>query len=134
MQTNIEEKKLASGGKPYTDEFRRSVVTHWLESGKSARKVADEFGIRQWNLRDWRLKFGPAARKPEDPQPETADGLRAENARLRRELARVTSQREILKKLPCLLAAAPREMKITLVAGQAAGGRESGIVLVPRVR
>lgn len=98
MQTNTEEKKPGSGEKPYTDEFRRSVVTHWLESGKPARKVAEEFGIRQWNLRDWRFKYGPAPKAPEDPQPETADALRAENLRLRRELARVTSQREILKK------------------------------------
>ena len=34
--------------KPYTDEFKRSVVEHWLESGKSARKVAEEFGIKQY--------------------------------------------------------------------------------------
>lgn len=98
MQANTAEKKLGSGEKPYTEEFRRSVVTHWLESGKSARKVAEEFGIHQWNLRDWRFKYGPAPKALEDPQPETAEGLRAENLRLRRELARVTSQREILKK------------------------------------
>jgi transposase len=98
MQTSTEEKKTGNGQKPYTEEFKRSVVTHWVESGKSARKVADEFGIRQWNLRDWRFKFGPAPKRPEDPMPETAEGLRAENLRVRRELARVTSQREILKK------------------------------------
>jgi transposase-like protein len=73
-------------------------VTHWVESGKSARKVAEEFGIRQWNLRDWRFKFGPAPKGMDDPMPETAEGLRVENRRLRQELARVTTQREILKK------------------------------------
>lgn len=98
MQANTAEKKVRSGEKPYTEEFRRSVVTHWLESGKSAREVAEEFGIHPWNLRDWRFKYGPAPKALEDPQPETAEGLRAENLRLRRELARVTSQREILKK------------------------------------
>lgn len=98
MQTSTEEKTVVKTGKGYTDEFRRSVVAHWLESGKPARKVAEEFGVKQWNLRDWRFKYGPAPKAPEDPQPETADGLRAENLRLRRELARVTSQREILKK------------------------------------
>ena len=97
MQTNSEEKQGAAE-KPYTDEFKRSVVTHWIESGKSARKVAEEFGIRQWNLRDWRVKFDPAFKQPEDPTPETPEALRAEVRRLRLELARVTSQREILKK------------------------------------
>ena len=98
MQTNTEEKKVGKGDKPYTDEFKRSVVAHWVESGQSARKVAEEFGIKQWNLRDWRFKFGPAPKGPDDPVPETAEGLRAENRRLRQELTRVTSQREILKK------------------------------------
>jgi transposase len=60
--------------------------------------VAEEFGIHQWNLRDWRFKFGPAPKAPDDPQPESAEELRAENRRLRQELARVTNQREILKK------------------------------------
>ena len=98
MQTNTEEKRPGKEQKPYSEEFKRSVVTHWVESGKSARKVAEEFGIRQWNLRDWRLKFGPTPKGPDDPMPETAEGLRAENRRLRQELARVTTQREILKK------------------------------------
>ncbi len=98
MQTNKESGEIGSARKPYTDEFKRSVVEHWLESGKSARKVAAEFGIKQWNLRDWRFKFGPARKGPEDPTPETPEGLRTEVQRLRLELARVTSQREILKK------------------------------------
>lgn len=98
MQTNQEERQIKNGQGRYTEEFKRSVVNHWLESGKSARAVAAEFGIKQWNLRDWRFKFAPAPKRPEDPQPETAEGLRNENRRLRQELARVTSQREILKK------------------------------------
>jgi transposase len=97
MQTNGEEKR-AAGGKPYSEEFKRSVVTHWMESGKSARQVAEEFGIKQWNLRDWRVKFDPERKGPEDPTPESPEALRMEVRRLRLELARVTSQREILKK------------------------------------
>jgi transposase len=97
MQTDSEEKGLAKS-KPYTEEFKRSVVTHWLESGKSAREVAEEFGIKQWNLRDWGVKFDPVRQEPEDPTPQTPEALRAEVRRLRLELARVTSQREILKK------------------------------------
>jgi transposase-like protein len=97
MQTDIKEKG-AINTKPYTEEFKRSVVTHWMESGKSARKVAEEFGIKQWNLRDWRVKFDPAPQEPEEATPQTPEALRAEVRRLRLELGRVTSQREILKK------------------------------------
>ena len=97
MQTDMEGKKLGSA-KPYTEEFKRSVVTHWIQSGKSARKVAEEFGIKQWNLRDWRVKFDPACKQPDEATPETPEALRGEVRRLRIELARVTSQREILKK------------------------------------
>ena len=97
MQTDTEKKGTANS-QPYTEEFKRSVVTHWMESGKSARQVAEEFGIKQWNLRDWRVKFDPACKGPEEPTPETPEALRTEVRRLRLELARVTSQREILKK------------------------------------
>lgn len=98
MQTNTEDRPKGTDRGRHTEEFKRSVVTHWIESGKSARKVAEEFGIHQWNLRDWRFKFGPAPKAPDDPQPENPEELRAENRRLRQELARVTNQREILKK------------------------------------
>ena len=94
----FERKETMQTNKPYTDEFKRSVVEHWLESGKSVRKVAEEFGVKQWNLRDWRFKFGPAPKGPEDPMPESPEAMQRELQRLRKELARVTSQREILKK------------------------------------
>ena len=97
MQTDTDQTGRAKN-KAYTEEFKRSVVTHWMESGKSARRVAEEFGIKQWNLRDWRVKFDPACKQPDDPTPETPEGLLREVRRLRLELARVTSQREILKK------------------------------------
>jgi transposase-like protein len=37
----------------YNEEFKRSVVEHWRNSGKSAVEVAKEFGPNVWNLRDW---------------------------------------------------------------------------------
>jgi transposase-like protein len=98
MQTNVEEPKSIKAHKEYTEEFKRSVVAHWVESGKSARIVAEEFGIKQWNLRDWRFKFGPAPKGPEDPVSDSPEGLQREIRRLRQELTRVTTQREILKK------------------------------------
>lgn len=97
MLSSTEEKKVGRT-EAYTDEFKRSVITHWLESGKAAVKVAAEFGVKPWNLRDWRHKFAPAPKAPNDAIAETPEAMRSEIRQLRQELARVTSQREILKK------------------------------------
>jgi transposase-like protein len=98
METKSEERKTRNEHKTYTDEFKKSVVTQWVESGKPARVVAEEFGIKQWNLRDWRFKFGPPPKAPDDPVGDSPEALQREIRRLRQELARVTTHREILKK------------------------------------
>ena len=70
--------------------FKREAVTLWLNSGKSAREIAEELGILDRQLYDWKAAGVGLA---------TAQGdLDAENAALRRELARVREQRDILKK------------------------------------
>ena len=40
--------------KNYTEEYKRSIVDHWCNSGKTAKEVAQEFGTHIWNLRDWK--------------------------------------------------------------------------------
>ena len=84
--------------KRYTEEFRRSVVDHWQSSGKTAKEVAQEFGVNFWNLRDWKRQYGPKAAAGDGAEPKTAEELARENQQLRRELARMTMQRDILKK------------------------------------
>lgn len=84
--------------KSYSDEFRRSVVDHLLNSGKSTAQVAREFGITSNNLRQWKLRYGPAAKPIDSAEPKSPEELARENEQLRKELARVTLQRDILKK------------------------------------
>jgi transposase len=84
--------------KKYTEEFRRSVVDHWLANGKSAAQISKEFGVNIWNLRDWKRRYGPSAAPMDAAEPKTPAELARENQQLRRELARVTMQRDILKK------------------------------------
>ena len=84
--------------KNYTQEFKRSVIDHWESSGKTAAQVAQEFGVNIWNLRDWKRQYGPAAKPVDAPLPKTAEEMSREIQQLRRELARVTMQRDILKK------------------------------------
>src|SRR5687768_7176387 len=90
-----------TGGKSgagYTEEFKRSVVDHWCHSDKTAEQVAQEFGVKIWNVRDWRRRYGPTHKPVDAPIPEKPEELKRELQQLRKELARVTTQRDILKK------------------------------------
>ena len=83
----------------HAEEFRRSVVDHLLNSsGKSIAQVAREFGISSEKLRKWKSRYGPAASPLDAPSPQTPEQLARENEALRKELARVIMQRDILKK------------------------------------
>jgi transposase len=85
--------------KNHTEEFRRSVVDHLLNSsGKSIAQVAREFGISAGKLRVWKMRYGPAVSPVDAPPPQSAEELARENETLRKELARVIMQRDILKK------------------------------------
>jgi transposase-like protein len=94
----LKEEKKARTAQKYDEQFRRSVVEHWAEGGKTAATVAKEFGVNVWNLRDWKRRYEPRPKPPGGPQSDSVEGLRLENQALRQQLARVTSQREILKK------------------------------------
>ena len=97
----MERNRGSAGGpkKVYTDEFRRSVVDHLLNSsGKTIAEVAREFGVGSQNLRQWKLRYGPAASPVDTPAPQTPEELARENEQLRKELGRVIMQRDILKK------------------------------------
>jgi len=84
--------------KHFTEEFKRSVVDHWKSSGKTAGQIAQEFGVNIWNLRDWNRQYGAAAKPVDAPMPKTPEEMNREIQQLRKELARVTMQRDILKK------------------------------------
>lgn len=106
MEETLNEGKRSKTYKKYDEQFRRSVVDHWANSGQSALTVAKEFGINVWNLRDWKRQYEPSPKRPGGPQPDTVEGLRIENQALRQQLARATSQREILKKTLAIISEA----------------------------
>ena len=106
MEEALKERKKSGPPKKYDEQFRRSVVEHWAQSDKTAATVAKEFGVNIWNLRDWKRRYEPPLKPVDGPQPETAEGLRLENQALRQQLARVTSQREILKKTLAIISEA----------------------------
>jgi len=80
--------------KRYDEAFKRAAVDMALNSGKTVHQIAGELGVSVWNLRDWKKAYGPQT--PKDVR--TTAELESEVEELRRELIRVKTQRDILKK------------------------------------
>lgn len=80
-------------GLRYTEEFRRDAVAQVTERGYSVLEVSRRLGISSKSLYDWKKQY-------HKPEPERAkEAVQAsEVRRLKAELARVTEERDILKK------------------------------------
>ena len=82
------------GSNTYSDDFKRDAVAQITERGYPVREVSDRLGVSAYSLYAWNKKFAKAA-----SGDASSD---AEIRRLKRELARVTEERDILKKgEPC---------------------------------
>ncbi|SHM77705.1 transposase [Roseovarius litoreus] len=80
------------GTSHYSDEFKRDAVLQITVRGYPDREVSRRLGVSTHSLYKWVKLFGdPAPKKPSVDHE-------AENQRLKRELARMTEEREILKK------------------------------------
>jgi|WetSurMetagenome_2_1015567.scaffolds.fasta_scaffold237285_1 transposase len=78
--------------KRYSEEFKKEAVRLALEGGMSRSRVARDLGVNINSLAGW-IKKAKATRGG-----EVRETLEAENRRLRRELAIVTEERDIVKK------------------------------------
>lgn len=97
----------------FPDEFKRQAVERVETSGLSVMNVAAELGVHETQLRRWmhqhgRSGTGPARRPATQAQGPSPADLAAENARLRRELHRARTEREILKKAALIFGTATR--------------------------
>lgn len=80
--------------KQYDESFKRSALEMLLHSGKPLQQIAAELGVSPWNLRDWKKRFAPKA----PALARTSAELEAQVLELQKELLRVKTQRDILKK------------------------------------
>ena len=80
-------------GMRYTVEFKKDAVSQVTDRGYSVKDVSDRLGISTKSLYDWIKQYS----KPESLRVKETEQVR-ENRRLRAELARVTEERDILKK------------------------------------
>ena len=76
-------------------EFKKESVELLMRSGETASKIASELGIRHDLLSRWKLEYEAHEEKA---FPGQGNPIEAELRRLRKELARVKMERDILKK------------------------------------
>ena len=80
-------------GQRYTDEFKIEAVRQITERGHSVPDVAKRIGVTTSSLYKWIKIFGTGSKDASEIRAE-----KAETQRLRKELKRVTEERDILKK------------------------------------
>jgi transposase len=77
----------------FTDEVKQDAVAQVVERGYAVSEVAERLGISTKSLYAWRSQFAKSPRVRAETSEQSA-----EIKRLKRELARVTEERNILKK------------------------------------
>ena len=100
--------KESKFGRRYDAQFKEQAVKLLLSSGRALHRIAEELGVSDSALKEWKeahLRQSDGIER--NGQRVTAEQLLIENQRLRRELERVTSQRDILKKSLGILSEEP---------------------------
>ena len=81
--------------KNYDNEFRESAVKLAIEGEESIAETARRLGINENTLYNWVNRY---SKKVEVTKTRTSEHLYDELKQLRRDLARVTQERDLLKK------------------------------------
>lgn len=96
---------MARQRRSFTEEFKREAVKLVSQSGSSAADIARDLGVSGSLLARWCRE----AEAAEAPAAKSADGVSVEEyERMRRELAKVKTERDILKKALGYFAAEPK--------------------------
>ena len=74
----------------FSEEFKRDAVRQITERGYPVSEVSQRLGVSQHSLYEWKKKFAASNAKGSNEAEEIR--------RLKKELARVTEERDILKK------------------------------------
>jgi len=76
----------------FTDEFKLDAIKQITERGYSVADVSKRLGVSTYSLYGWMKRYSAS------PQSGARDDQSSEIRRLKQELARVTEERDILKK------------------------------------
>ena len=77
----------------FTEEFKRDAVAQVVDRGYAVSEVAERLGISTKSLYTWKARLSKPAK-----EAKIDTGQNREIRRLKAELARVTEERDILKK------------------------------------
>jgi transposase-like protein len=109
-------------GKPnFSDEFKRDAVAQITERGYPVAEVSQRLGVSQHSLYAWKRQLAKVVSGEASKD--------AEIRQLKRELARVTEERDILKKPPRISPGMQSEIRLRCRASSPVQG--SGDVSVP---
>jgi transposase len=78
------------GKSNFTDDFKRDAVRQITERGYPVAEVSQRLGVSAHSLYEWRKKYAGTIDKGDEQSEEIR--------RLKRELVRITEERDILKK------------------------------------
>ena len=90
----------------HDENFKRHAVDLTLQGNRSVRQVADELGINESMLYDWRRQYAPRP-GAKTPTPQNLDEATKEIERLRAELVRMQERENVLKKSLGILSETP---------------------------
>jgi len=90
----------------YDENFKRHAVDLTLQGNRSLRQVADELGINEGMLHEWRRKYAPRP-GAETGVPQNLEDATKEIERLRSELVRMQERENVLKKSLGILSETP---------------------------
>jgi transposase len=88
--------------KRYPEEFKIEAVKQVTVAGHSIADVAERLGTTTHSLYAWVKRYGPDSQEHRQKSDDTA-----EIKRLRKELQRVTEERDLLKKAAAYFASHP---------------------------
>lgn len=94
-------------GTYHSKEFRKEAVRLVIQSGRKIKQIAEELGVNVWTLKGWVKQFDK-----EERAELIAQGFKMspeeENRILKKELADITEERDILKKAIAVFSKKPR--------------------------
>lgn len=104
----MKEVKAAGATRQHRDRaFKLEAVRLWQSSGRAAEGIAQELGVKADDLYRWKRASQPARAAGPAGLPVGQPALETEVLRLRREVERLTEQRDILKKAAGILCELP---------------------------
>jgi transposase len=104
----MKEKKSPGATRQHRDQaFKLEAVRLWQSSGRPAAALAGELGIKAHDLYRWKRAGQSPRAAGATGLPVGTTALTHEVMRLRREVARLTEQRDILKKAAGILCEPP---------------------------